>query len=179
MLNNVMSMTIILFVVSVFILILASVGIVILLKMRKQMNDWFGSIAFSIYELRKNQTDSLEKFDTFDTEIKKALTIINKNIGSLSSGNDQLEKKLDEVIQSKNLLNKYRMPSPDESKRMRETIMENLNTEVLLSQNLKIARKDSVRNIIDNTLATYPDIEPEYTIKLCLAMVENFIEVEQ
>ena len=179
MLNNVISMTIILFVVSVFILILTSVGIVILLKMRKQMNDWFGSIAFSIYELRKNQTDSLEKFDTFDTEIKKALTIINKNIGSLSSGNDQLEKKLDEVIQSKNLLNKYRMPSPDESKQMRETIMENLNTEVLLSQNLKIARKDSVRNIIDNTLATYPDIEPEYTIKLCLAMVENFIEIEQ
>ena len=71
------------------------------------------------------------------------------------------------------------MPSPDESKQMRETIMENLNTEDLLSQNLKIARKDSVRNIIDNTLATYPDIEPEYTIKLCLAMVENFIEIEQ
>ena len=145
----------------------------------KKICDKFDSLSMSLFLIDKKIESDNESNNTSFTEIKKALTIINKNIGSLSSGNDQLEKKLDEVIQTKNLLNKYRMPSPEESKQMRETIMENLNTEVLLSQNLKIARKDSVRNIIDNTLATYPDIEPEYTIKLCLAMVENFIEIEQ
>ena len=59
---------------------------------------------------------------------------------------------------------------------MRETILENINMEVLLSKNLKIARRDSTRSIIDNTLETYSDIEPEYVIKMCLAMIENFLE---
>lgn len=159
-----------------FILILMSVCMVLILKMKKITSDMLASLTFSLYQLRIDQEKSIEKLIESDTEIKKAMTIINKNIGSLSSGNEAVEKKLDEIIKKKNLLKEYRLPTPEESEAMRKTILENINMEVLLSKNLKIARKDSTRNVIDNTLTTYPDIEPEYVIKLSLAMIENFLE---
>ena len=158
------------------ILILVLVCLVIILKMKKITNDLLSSLTFSLYQLRIDQEKSIDKLIESDTEIKKAMVIINKNIGSLSSGNEAVEKKLNEVIAKKHLLTDYRLPTPEESEAMRKTILENINMEVLLSKNLKIARKDSTRNIIDNTLSTYPDIEPEYIIKLSLAMIENFLE---
>ena len=158
------------------ILILVLVCLVIILKMKKITNDLLSSLTFSLYQLRIDQEKSIDKLIESDTEIKKAMVIINKNIGSLSSGNEAVEKKLDEIIKKKHLLKEYRLPTPEESEAMRKTILENINMEVLLSKNLKIARKDSTRNIIDNTLSTYPDIEPEYIIKLSLAMIENFLE---
>jgi hypothetical protein len=57
---------------------------------------------------------------------------------------------------------------------MRETILENINIEVLLSQGMKIPNKQSTNHIIENTIRTYPDVDQEYTVKLCLAMIENF-----
>lgn len=142
----------------------------------KRLADKLDSITLSLFFTSKKLESDSDMNKTSFTEIKKALTIINKNIGSLSSGNEALEKKLDEVIKRKNLLKDYRLPTPEESEAMRKTILENINMEVLLSKNLKIARKDSTRNVIDNTMATYPDIEPEYVIKLSLAMIENFLE---
>ena len=142
----------------------------------KKICDKFDSLSMSLYLINKKIESDNESNNTSFTEIKKALTIINKNIGSLSSGNDTIEKKLDEIINKKHLLAEYRLPTPDESEAMRKTIMENINMEVLLSKNLKIARKDSTRNIIDNTIDTYPEIQPEYIVKLCLAMIENFVE---
>ena len=159
-----------------FLLILTSVLFVIILKMKKENKDLLSSLTFSLYQLRVDHEKSVNKVSEMDNEYKKALTIINKNIGSLSSGIEQTEKKLDNVIKTKNLLKEFRLPTPEESEAMRKTILENINVEVLLSKNLKIARKDSTRNIIDNTLETYPAIEPEYVIKMCLAMIENFLE---
>lgn len=158
------------------ILILVSVCLVIIIKMKKITNDLLSSLTFSLYQLRIDQEKSIDQLMESDTEIKKAMTIINKNIGSLSSGNEAVEKKLDEIINKKHLLSDYRLPTPEESEAMRKTILENINMEVLLSKNLKIARKDSTRNIIDNTLETYPDINPEYIVKMTLAMIENFLE---
>lgn len=142
----------------------------------KKICDKFDSLSMSLYLINKKIESDNELNNTSFTEIKKALTIINKNIGSLSSGNEAVEKKLDEIIKKKNLLKEYRLPTPEESEAMRKTILENINMEVLLSKNLKIARKDSTRNVIDNTLTTYPDIDPEYVVKLSLAMIENFLE---
>lgn len=159
-----------------FILILMSVCVILLIRTKKITSDLLASLAFSLYQLRIDQEKSIEKLIESDTEIKKAMTIINRNIGSLSSGNEAVEKKLDEVIKKKNLLKEFRLPTPEESEAMRKTILENINMEVLLSKNLKIARKDSTRNVIDNTMSTYPDIDPEYVIKLSLAMIENFLE---
>lgn len=144
--------------------------------MKKIISDLLASLAFSLYQLRIDQEKSFKEMKDLDTENKKAMTIINKNIGSLSSGNEAIEKKLNEVINKKHLLTDYRLPTPEESEAMRKTILENINMEVLLSKNLKIARKDSTRNVIDNTMSTYPDIDPEYVIKLSLAMIENFLE---
>ena len=174
--TNCLCLLIIMLVAISMLLILTSVLFVIILRMKKENNDIISSLTFSVYQLKVNQGNSNDKLFNMDNDYKKALTIINKNIGSLSSGIDNVEKKLDNVIKTKNLLKEFRLPSPEESKAMRETILENINMEVLLSKNLKIARRDSTRSIIDNTLETYSDIEPEYVIKMCLAMIENFLE---
>lgn len=142
----------------------------------KKIYDKINALSMSLYLINKKLESDNESNDNSIIEIKKALTIINKNIGSLSSGNEAIEKKLNEVINKKHLLSNYRLPTPEESEEMRKTILENINMEVLLSKNLKIARKDSTRNIIDNTLETYPEIQPEYIVKLSLAMIENFLE---
>lgn len=136
----------------------------------KKICDKFDSLSMSLYLINKKIDSDNELNDNSIIEIKKALTIINKNIGSLSSGIEEYKKD----IKEKN--NQYRLPLPDESKAMRETILENINVEVLLSKNLRIASKDSTRKIIDATIEAYPEIYPEYTIKLCLAVIENFLE---
>lgn len=157
-------------------LILSIILLSVTKKSSRENKDLIASLTFALYQLRLDHEKAIDKLIDLDTANKKAMTIINKNIGSLSSGNEAVEKKLDEIIKKKNLAKEYRLPTPEESEAMRKTILENINMEVLLSKNLKIARKDSTRNVIDNTLTTYPDIDPEYVIKLSLAMIENFLE---
>lgn len=137
----------------------------------KKICDKFDSLSMSMYLINKKIESDNELNNTSFTEIKKALTIINTNIGSLSSGIEEFKKDIKEKNKQT-----FRLPLPEESKAMRETILENINVEVLLSKNLRIASKDSTRKIIDATMEAYPDIYPEYTIKLCLAVIENFLE---
>ena len=70
----------------------------------KKICDKFDSLSMLLYLINKKIESDNESNNTSFTEIKKALTIINKNIGSLSSGNDTIEKKLDEIIKKKHLL---------------------------------------------------------------------------
>ena len=70
---------------------------------------------------------------------------------------------------------KKRYPRPDESKLIRETILECINMEVLLSKDMRAPSKRSTKNIIETTVDTYPEIDVGYLTKLTLAMIENFI----
>lgn len=137
----------------------------------KKIVDKFDSLSMSLYLTNKKLESDSEMNNTSFTEIKKALTIINTNIGSLSSGIEEFKKDTKAKRDSQT-----RLPLPEESKAMRETILENINVEVLLSKNLRIASRDAIRKIIDATVEAYPEIDLEYTIKLCLAVIENFLE---
>lgn len=160
--------------IAVFLIAIIIILLSFIIPMKRQISE-LNRIMFTI--LKKD-----EKYDNSHDDIKRALSIINGNIGSLSSSTDQVLEELQAVSNStKQALNELNavsnnpvMPTPNITKMMRETIMENINIEVLLSQGMKIPNKQSTQHIIDNTLKTYPDVVPEYTIKLCLAMIENF-----
>lgn len=156
------------FTISLLILIIALLTIIIfvglftfIIPIRKKIDE-MNRIMFFI--LKKD-----EKYDNSHTDIKHALSIINSNIGSLSSSTSQLIEEIEMTIN-----NRSDFPTPNVSKLIRETILENIKMEVLLSQGMKLPNKQSTRHIIDNTINTYPNINKEYMVKLCMAMIENF-----
>jgi hypothetical protein len=127
-----------------------------------------------------------DKYDNSHDSIKRALSVINNNIGSLSSSTDQmiqdlsnLSKSTDDALhQLSYASNKAVFPTPNVAKMMRETILDSIRVEMLLSNGMRIPNKQSTEHVIDIALKTYPHIDEEYTIKMCLAMIQNFIENE-
>lgn len=103
-----------------------------------------------------------------NNNIKTATDGINDNIGSLSSSTKEVISEL------KQQASEPYLPTPNISKMMRETIQEYINMEVLLSHNMKLPNKESTQHIIDGVIQTYPNVDKNYTVKLCLAMIENF-----
>lgn len=174
MLNQINNETILLIAVIVLLVAIIIILLAFIIPMKRQIGE-LNRIMFAI--LRKD-----EKYDNSHDDIKRALSVINGNIGSLSSSTDQVFQELQNVSTStKQTLNELKavsnnpiMPTPNITKMMRETIMENINIEVLLSQGMKIPNKQSTEHIIENTVKTYPDVDRKYTVKLCLAMIENF-----
>lgn len=168
---------------SLLILILVSVSIILIQtsvmcldihRIKKYISD----INSQLFALNKRCERNRE--DIYD--IKKALLTINGNIGTLSSSTDQITEEIASLDNStrkalndlKALSNNPVMPTPNITKMMRETILDNINIEMLLSSGMKIPNKQSTQHIIENTVATYPDVDREFTVKLCLAMIENF-----
>ena len=155
-------------------LLIVAVLLVYMRSIKRSISE-LNSIMFTI--LKKD-----EKYDNSHDDIKRALTVINGNIGSLSSSTDRVHQEIQELTNTnKQTLNELKvystkavLPTPNISKMMRETILENINIEVLLSKGMSIPNKKSTEHIIANTIQTYPDVDKEYTVKLCLAMIENF-----
>ncbi len=133
-----------------------------IIPMKKRMNE-LSRIMYMI--LRKD-----EKYDNSHDSIKHALVTINDNIGSLSSStNKVLAHILNTNKRSGNL------PTPSLSKEIRDTIMENINVEVLMSKGMRTPNRESIIHIAENTIKTYTHIDMEYIIKMTLSMVENYI----
>ena len=159
---------------SLFISAIILIPFSILFKLKHRMED----LSRMMYVLIKKD----EHYNNSHDDIKRALTVINGNIGSLSSSTDRVHQEIQELTNTnKQTLNELKvystkavLPTPNISKMMRETILENINIEVLLSKGMSIPNKKSTEHIIANTIKTYPDVDQEYTVKLCLAMIENF-----
>ena len=134
-----------------------------IIPMKKQINET-NRIMFFI--LQKD-----EKYDRSHDDIKRGMNTSNSNMGLLSNSVNQV---LEEFIK-KESKPKKRLPKPEESKLIRETILECINMEVLLSKDMRIPNKKSTKNIIETTVETYPEIDVGYIVKLCMAMIENFI----
>lgn len=153
-------------IILLLIIILLVMMIGIIKPMKKRIND----LSLEMFILMRKQ----RSLDSSSDDIKHALNIINHNIGSLSSSTNEVSEVLQTLVEDKK--SKPKLPTPDIAQKMRETILENINIEVLLAEQMQIPRKDATRKIIDATIAAYPDIDYEYTIKLCLALIENFVE---
>ena len=158
----------------VFSMITASLLIII-----KRMKDRMDDMSRMVYTLiRKNDIqietsdDIKQALSTINGNLRNVSNEINGNIGSLSSSTNQALKELKTFTQ----VNDGYYPTPNISKMMRDTILECINVEVLLNKNMRIPNPNSSTHIIETVINTYPNVNKEYTTKLCMAMIENFIE---
>lgn len=157
--------------IMILLLIIIITQILFILPMKKRIDE-LSRITYML--IRKNdisngsQDEIKEAMVTINKNLKVTTDEIKDNIGSLSSSTKEVIQELKQVS------NEPYMPTPNVTKMMRDTILELINMEVLLSHNMKIPNKESTQHIIDGTLETYPNVKKEYTIKLCLAMIENY-----
>lgn len=145
------------------ILTLLSLIIFFIIPMKRRMSE----LSRMMYVILRKE----EKYDSSHNAIRHSLSTLNDNIGSLSSsiGNvfEQFIKKYSKPMSH--------LPSPELSKNIRETILENINMEILLSKGMRIPNRESIIHIASNTIKTYPDIDREFIVKMTVSMVENYI----
>ena len=150
---------------------------VIMHRMQNRMDD----MSRMMYALIKKNDIQVESSDdikhalsTLNGNLKAVSNEINDNIGSLSSSTSKalLDIKKDTSLHRE--MGYY--PTPNISKMIRETIMECINIEVLLNKDIRIPNPNSVNHIIETVISTYPDVNKTYVTKLCMAMIENFVE---
>lgn len=143
-----------------------------LIKIQNRMNDLSQMMYLIIkkYDLIDTSCDDIKHaLGTVNSNLKAVDQGINDNIRSLSSSTDKVLEQFNDVSSEPYL------PTPNITKMIRETILENINIEVLLSHNMTLPNKQSTQHIIDSTVKTYPNVDKEYLVKLCLAMIENFV----
>lgn len=148
-----------------------------LVKMRNRMEDMSRMMYIIIKknDIMVNTDDDIKQaLSTINTNLKNVSNEINDNIGSLSSSTSKalLDIKKDTSLHRE--MGYY--PTPNISKMIRETIMECINIEVLLNKDIRIPNPNSVNHIIETVISTYPDVNKTYVTKLCMAMIENFVE---
>lgn len=71
------------------------------------------------------------------------------------------------------------MPTPQESEQIEASIRDLLAIEIILSQDMKIANRESVNRIIYSTIKTYPNISEEYITKKAISVITSFIKDNQ
>jgi hypothetical protein len=94
------------------------------------------------------------------------ITSVQQNIKSLTSSIGHVIKE-NQTIRGEKVY-----PSPQLAELIQATIKEQITIEMLLSNKMRIANKDSVGKIIENVSKTYPNVDVEYLTKKCLAMIE-------
>lgn len=155
-----------LIIVIVLLLVIITLGIfVFIIPMNKRMDE-LSRMMFIMFKKDKSTNYALDS-------IRKAMLTTHENIRSLSTSTQKVIEEFNDMK------TKPFLPTPQLSTMIRETIQEQINIETLLSSNMKIPNKDSTNHIIENTIKTYPNVDREYIIKLCLALIENFKIVKE
>lgn len=158
-------------------LIIMTVIMVTMHKMKNRMDEMSRMMYILIKknDIQVESTDDIKHaLSTLNGNLKTVSNEINDNIGSLSSSTSKalLDIKKDTSLHRE--IGYY--PTPNISKMIRETILECINIEVLLNKDIRIPNPNSVHHIIETVINTYPDVNKEYVTKLCMAMIENFVE---
>ena len=158
-------------------LIIMTVIMVTMHKMKNRMDEMSRMMYILIKknDIQVESTDDIKHaLSTLNGNLKTVSNEINDNIGSLSSSTSKalLDIKKDTSLHRE--IGYY--PTPNISKMIRETILECINIEVLLNKDIRIPNPNSVHHIIETVINTYPDVNREYVTKLCMAMIENFVE---
>lgn len=124
-------------------------------RMKKEI-DQFSLLLYQI------QRDHIHSHDT--------LLEINEYTKQLHEGFVILEETYKKVHHEKH------MPTPQEDEQIETTINQLLSIEIILSADMTISRRDSVNQIIMNTIRTYPDIDTEYIVKKAASIIQRFIK---
>ena len=131
------------------------------------------SITYIRYIIRKMDDMSrvLYIMDKRHRRLETSLHDTDESIVSLSTS----VVTLSSVLQKQS---KPKLPKPDQVELITKTIMDLLSIEVGLSKNMRASRKDSVPTIIEKTINTYPEIDPEYITKKALSIIETYTSKE-
>ena len=115
---------------------------------------------------------------TFIIPMQKRMNELSKITYMLIRKNDITNNSQDEIKEAMVTINKNLKVTTDE---IRDNIGSLSSSTKEVIQELKqvssepyMPNKESTQHIIDGTLETYPNVKKEYTIKLCLAMIENY-----
>jgi len=76
-------------------------------------------------------------------------------------------------------IHEKRMPTPQEAEQIEQTIRDLLSIEIIMSQDMTIARRDSVNRIVSATIKSYPEIDTEYLIKKAISVITTFTRNNQ
>lgn len=145
---------IILFIMMIIWIILLIIAL-ILIKRSKCMIENQSNI---IYALLKNAQGDQNK-----------LKEIQENIESLSTSIELMNSR-----SAKNA-NASILPDPKLAEMITSTIKEQLTIEFTLSKNMTLANRESVTRITQNVSRTYPQVDKEYIVKKCLAVIESVL----
>lgn len=131
------------------------------------------SITYIRYIIRKidDMSRVLYIMDKRHRRLETSLHDTDESIVSLSTSVVTLSSVLQKHSKSK-------LPKPDQVEQITKTIMDLLSIEVGLSKNMRASRKDSVPIIIEKTINTYPEIDPEYITKKALSIIETYTSRE-
>ena len=137
----------------------------IILLMRYLKNKMPGLIG-TIWELKRSIDNLSFDIDQISVDINKC----NTDVKDLQLSFDSLAAEYNTLNENK----RQRMPSTTEVEQIEKTITDLLQIEISLSKNLKIANKDSLHKICQDTIKTYPGISTEYIIRKATSIVESF-----
>lgn len=127
-------------------------------KIQKQMNH-FSTLLYQIYRRYDESRDTLYEVSEYTKQ--------------LHEGFSTLQAAYKKVYGEKH------MPNPQEAEQIENSIRDLLAIEIILSQDMKIANRESVNRIIYSTIRTYPNINEEYLTKKTISMITQFIKDNQ
>lgn len=125
----------------------------------KKLEEQSNMIFYIIKKIRSIDNSLFEESQTI-SEINENMYLLSNNV--------------DSYILSENKKSKTKVfPTPDVAKMITETIHEQISTELTMLQDVRIVSRDVVNRIILNVTRTYPQIDPEYISRKCLAIIKS------
>ena len=124
-------------------------------RMRKTMEE-FSLLLYQIQRDHNHSHDTLIEIDEYTKQLHEGFVVLEETY--------------------KNVHHETHMPTPQEDEQIDTTIRQLLSIEIILSADMTISRRDSVNQIIMNTIRTYPDIDKEYIIKKAASIIQTFIK---
>jgi len=125
----------------------------------KQLHTRIDQMMYTIWRLSKDYHN-----------LEEPIQDIYQHTKQLHEGFDLIEQAFNLVHQEKH------MPSPQEAQQIDATVRDLLTIEIMLSSDMKISKRDSVPNVIKETIRTYPDVNEKYIVKKALSVIETFVK---
>lgn len=148
-----------------FICLIISIALLLYMIRIKRRIDESSRVLFHL--LRHNKIYNDRVYD-----MSNNVELVLENIKTLSkSFNEYLIKE-----EVKN--NKYVMPTPEVARNIQETIKEQIATEIAMIKDVRIIDNSIIHRIAYNVIRSYPDIDREYIVRKCLAII-NSIDSDQ
>lgn len=141
-------------------IILASLSYILIIRPLKNQLNTQANIMYTLIRKTCIYNDELSLIIKDNEKIKK-------DIASLSTSLDSY------IIDMKKQLEEKIYPDPHLAMLITNTIQDQIETEIALTQKLTLKPRDMLDTVIENTQKTYPMVDTNYISKKAIAMIEN------